>query len=165
MAKSSPSPRIPTDPHHDLFYGFPNSYGSLGYALRLKIELEPTKPFVHLRHLRFDSAEAMTAAIEQISAQGEHDGSRVDFLDGTVFSPTEQYLTLGEMVGRLPAGLTLSDYTGMDIYYRSIQSKNARRPHHPRLPLALGHRLVLVLARIRHAEAGDPQVVAEVQTA
>ena len=113
----------PADPHHDLFYGFPNSYGSLGYALRLKIELEPTKPFVHLRHLRFDSAEAMTAAIEQISAQGEHDGSRVDFLDGTVFSPTEQYLTLGEMVGSLPPGLTLSDYTGMDIYYRSIQGK------------------------------------------
>ncbi|HBJ72348.1 MAG TPA: FAD-linked oxidase, partial [Actinobacteria bacterium] len=29
------------DPHRDLFYGFPNSYGSLGYALRIKIELEP----------------------------------------------------------------------------------------------------------------------------
>jgi FAD/FMN-containing dehydrogenase len=113
----------PADPHRDLFYGFPNSYGSLGYALRLKIELEPTRPFVHLRHLRFDSAEAMTDAIEQISGQGEHDGSRVDFLDGTVFSPTEQYLTLGEMVGRLPAELALSDYTGMDVYYRSIQTK------------------------------------------
>jgi len=113
----------PADPHHDLFYGFPNSYGSLGYALRLKIELEPTKPFVHLRHLRYDSAAAMTQAVEQISSQGDYEGARVDFLDGTVFSPTEQYLTLGEMVGRLPEGLTLSDYTGMDVYYRSIQSK------------------------------------------
>ena len=27
------------DPHRDLFHGFPNSYGSLGYALRLRIEL------------------------------------------------------------------------------------------------------------------------------
>jgi hypothetical protein len=26
----------------DLFFGFPNSYGTLGYALRLRIELEPT---------------------------------------------------------------------------------------------------------------------------
>ena len=25
------------DPHRDLYYGFPNSYGTLGYALRLKI--------------------------------------------------------------------------------------------------------------------------------
>ncbi|HEY7821715.1 MAG TPA: FAD-binding oxidoreductase, partial [Acidimicrobiia bacterium] len=113
----------PSDPHRDLFFGFPNSYGSLGYALRLRIELEPTKPFVHLRHVRFDSAEEMTSAIEQISHAREHAGHRVDFLDGTVFSPTEQYLTLGEMVGQLPEGLTLSDYTGMDIYYRSIQTK------------------------------------------
>lgn len=113
----------PSDPHRDLFFGFPNSYGSLGYALRLRIELEPTKPFVHLRHVRFDSAEEMTSAIQQISHAREHAGHRVDFLDGTVFSPTEQYLTLGEMVGQLPVGLTLSDYTGMDIYYRSIQTK------------------------------------------
>ena len=111
------------DPHRDLFFGFANSYGSLGYALRLKIELEPTKPFVHLRHLRFDTAEEMTRVLTEISASHEYEGSRVDFLDGTVFSPTEQYLTLGEMVGRLPEGLILSDYTGMDIYYRSIQSK------------------------------------------
>ena len=111
------------DPHRDLFFGFANSYGSLGYALRLKIELEPTKPFVHLRHLRFDTAEEMTRVLTEVSATHEYDGRRVDFLDGTVFSPTEQYLTLGEMVGRLPDGLTLSDYTGMDIYYRSIQNK------------------------------------------
>ncbi|MFM1918295.1 MAG: hypothetical protein RJB01_1810, partial [Actinomycetota bacterium] len=111
------------DPHRDLFYGFPNSYGSLGYALRIKIELEPTKPFVRLRHLRFATAEAMTQAIAELSANREYDGMRIDFLDGTVFSPTEQYLTLGEMVGEIPAGMKLSDYTGMDIYYRSIQSK------------------------------------------
>ena len=111
------------DPNRDLFFGFANSYGSLGYALRLKIELEQTKPFVHLRHLRFDSAEEMTAALMTISNESYYDGHHVDFLDGTVFSPTEQYLTLGEMVARLPDGLALSDYTGMDIYYRSIQRK------------------------------------------
>ncbi len=111
------------DPHRDLFFGFANSYGSLGYALRLKIELEPTKPFVHLRHVRFDTAEEMTRVLTEISKSHEYNGNRVDFLDGTVFSATEQYLTLGEMVSRLPDGLTLSDYTGMDVYYRSIQSK------------------------------------------
>jgi FAD/FMN-containing dehydrogenase len=46
---------------------------------------------------------------------------RVDFLDGTVFSAHEQYLTLGEMVDSVPKGLSVSDYTGMGIYYRSIQ--------------------------------------------
>ena len=111
------------DPHRDLFYGFPNSYGSLGYALRLKIELEPTKPFVLLRHVRFATAEAMTAEMARIASSREFDGRTVDFLDGTVFSPAEQYLTVGTMVDTAPAGLTPSDYTGMDIYYRSIQQR------------------------------------------
>ena len=110
------------DPHRDLFFTFPNSYGSLGYALRLKIDLEPTKPFVHITHLRFDSAEALTVAMQDLSASAMFNESPVHFLDGTVFSPTEQYLTVGTMVGALPAGKNTSDYTGMSIYYRSIQN-------------------------------------------
>ena len=110
------------DPHQDLFYSFPNSYGSLGYALRLKIDLEPTKPFVHITHLRFDSAEALTVAMQDLSASAMFNESPVHFLDGTVFSPTEQYLTVGTMIGALPSGKKTSDYTGMSIYYRSIQN-------------------------------------------
>lgn len=110
------------DPHRDLFYGFPNSYGSLGYALRLRIELEPVKPFVLLRHVRFITAQAMTDAIREISSTRTFESRTVDFLDGTVFSADEQYLTIGTMVDELPAGMTPSDYTGMGIYYRSIQS-------------------------------------------
>ncbi|MBO0747117.1 MAG: FAD-binding oxidoreductase, partial [Acidimicrobiaceae bacterium] len=52
--------------HADLFTGFPNSYGTLGYALRLKIELEPTRPYVHLRHLRFGAITSLVAALEQV---------------------------------------------------------------------------------------------------
>ena len=114
----------PDDPHRDLFFGFPNSYGSLGYALRLRIELEPTKPYVLLRHVRFATAEAMAEAMTAIAVSREYEGRHVDFLDGTVFSPDEQYLTLGTMVDSLPAGVTASDYTGMGIYYRSIQSRS-----------------------------------------
>ena len=43
----------PDNEHRDLFFGFPNSYGTLGYALRLVIELEPVQPYVALRHERF----------------------------------------------------------------------------------------------------------------
>jgi len=111
------------DPHRDLFYGFPNSYGSLGYALRLKIELEPTKPYVLLRHVRYSTAQAMASAMQEITQSRLFEGRSVDFLDGTVFSTDEQYLTIATMVDELPTGLDLSDYTGMDIYYRSIQRK------------------------------------------
>src|SRR3546814_18809623 len=38
--------------HADLFRTFPNSYGSLGYATRLRIELEPVEPYVRSEERR-----------------------------------------------------------------------------------------------------------------
>jgi len=108
--------------HRDLYYGFPNSYGTLGYTLRLKIELEPVKPYVRLRHVPFASAQAMADAMTHIVDTHEWEGEAVDFLDGTVFSAKEQYLTLGRMTDDA-GGQRPSDYTGMDVYYRSIQRK------------------------------------------
>ncbi len=99
--------------HRDLFYGFPNSYGTLGYALRLKIELQPVKPFVELRHVRFDSAAACAEAIDELAPH-------VDFIDGTVFGPDEVYLSLGTFAD---SATHVSDYTGNRIYYRSIQER------------------------------------------
>src|SRR3989338_8731820 len=42
----------PDNEQRDLFYGFPNSYGTLGYALRLKALVVPVKKFVRLTHVR-----------------------------------------------------------------------------------------------------------------
>ncbi|MGB2969890.1 MAG: FAD-binding oxidoreductase [Candidatus Nanopelagicales bacterium] len=113
------------DPYRDLYLSFPNSYGSLGYALRLKIELTPVSRFVLLRHVRFDTAERLTASLASITETREYEGESVDFLDGAVFSPTEQYLTLGRWSEVLPEGRNMpSDYTDMDIYYRSIQHRH-----------------------------------------
>ncbi|GLZ14304.1 FAD-linked oxidase [Actinomadura sp. NBRC 104425] len=109
------------DEHADLFYGFPNSYGTLGYTLRLKIELMPVKPYVRLRHLRYGSAEACAKAIAELCEAGEYEGEPVDFLDGTVFGPGEAYLTVGTFTDRAPY---TSDYTGQKIYYRSIQQRS-----------------------------------------
>src|SRR6186997_2560258 len=44
----------PQNEHRHLFFGFPNSYGTLGYALRLRARTTPVKPFVELRHSRLD---------------------------------------------------------------------------------------------------------------
>ena len=101
--------------HSDLFRGFPNSYGTLGYALRLTIELEPVRPFVRLCHVPFSDPAACFAAMEEICAAGAH-----DFVDGTVFGPDEMYLTLGTFTDDAPDP---SDYTGMQVYYRSIQER------------------------------------------
>jgi FAD/FMN-containing dehydrogenase len=107
-----------TNEHADLLYGFPNSYGSLGYALRLRIELEPVQPYVHLRHLRFSSVASCVSALDSVVTQGSFGDERVDFVDGTWFTDDESYLSLGTFVGSAPA---TSDYTGQSIYYRSIK--------------------------------------------
>ncbi|MEU6038070.1 FAD-binding oxidoreductase [Actinomadura sp. NPDC047616] len=107
--------------HSDLFFGFPNSYGTLGYSLRLKVELIPVKPYVRLRHLRYGSAEACAKAIAELSEAKEYEGEPIDFLDGTVFGPGEAYLTVGSFADSAPY---TSDYTGQKIYYRSIQERS-----------------------------------------
>ncbi|RDH77509.1 FAD-binding oxidoreductase [Mycolicibacterium moriokaense] len=106
----------------DLFHAFPNSYGTLGYSVRLKIELEPVKPFVALRHLRFHSLEALIAAMDRIIETGGVDGIPIDYLDGVVFSADESYLCVGVQTST-PG--PVSDYTGKHIYYRSIQHDGA----------------------------------------
>ena len=108
----------------DLFYAFPNSYGSLGYAVRLRIELEPVRPYVALRHLRFSELDELSEAVGRIGAERSWAGEPVDFLDGVVFGPGEAYLTLG--CWQPSAGAEgASDYTGAGIYYRSIRERRS----------------------------------------
>jgi FAD/FMN-containing dehydrogenase len=110
----------PEGEHADLFSAFPNSYGSLGYATRLRIRLEKVPTRVALRHVRFDSADDAIKVIHELGQTGEHDGRRVDAVDGTAFSPDEVYLSLAEFTD---APIDVSDYTGQDVYYRSIQQR------------------------------------------
>ena len=111
---------ITTRPGEDLFDTFPNSYGSLGYATRLRIRLERVPSHVALRHLRYDDAGLLAKDIAEIVETREHAGERVDGLDGVAFAPGEYYLTLARWSD--DPGPT-SDYTGRQIYYRSIQER------------------------------------------
>ena len=105
----------PGGPHADLYRGFANSYGTLGYALRLVIDLLPVRPYVRLEHRRVASAD-LSAVISEVCAD-----ESVDFVDGTVFEPGEQYLTIGRLTG--DPGPGTSDYTGQQIFYRSIRER------------------------------------------
>jgi FAD/FMN-containing dehydrogenase len=101
--------------HADLFFGFPNSYGTLGYALRVKAKTISVKPYVRLQHLPFTDAKIFFGELEQILRAGD-----ADFVDGTVFSPQRLFITLGRFTDSAPY---TSDYTYKHIYYRSIGEK------------------------------------------
>ena len=121
---------VTTVPGDDLFDAFPNSYGSLGYATRLRIALERVPSYVALRHVRFDDPGLLAKTIEEITRTREYDGEPVDGLDGVAFAPGEYYLTLarwsddlGFEARELAPQPAVSDYTGQQVYYRSIQER------------------------------------------
>ena len=66
----------PDGEHAELFATFPNSYGTVGYALRLTINLVPVKPFVRLRHLPFSSVDDLTAALTEACETARTTGRR-----------------------------------------------------------------------------------------
>jgi FAD/FMN-containing dehydrogenase len=109
-------------PGDDLFDTFPNSYGSLGYATRLRIRLEQAPAYVALRHVRFDDAALLAKTVAEVVEAREHDGTRVDALDGVAFAPGESYLTMATWV-EATGSTDVSDYTGQRVYYRSIRER------------------------------------------
>ena len=121
---------VSPDHHRDLYRAFPNSYGTLGYAVQLRIALETVQPFVELRHVRYHSVAELVEAMARIVETGGLDGTKVDYLDGVVFSADEGYLCIGRQTST-PG--PVSDYTGQDIYYRSIQHSSGTQ--HDRLTI------------------------------
>src|SRR5262249_21888093 len=95
----------PTNEHSDLFFGFPHSYGTLGYALRVRAKAFPAKTYVALTHIRHGDAGAF---FQDLAASCDR---AVDFVDGVVFAPDEMYLVIGEFADEAPY---TSDYTFMN---------------------------------------------------
>lgn len=109
----------PANGNADLFFGLANSYGTLGYVLRARVRLVPARPYVEVRHLRFDDPGAAFEALRTLADAGCDDrGAEIDFLDGCAFGPREIYLSPGRFVDEAPFA---SDYTYRRIYYRSLR--------------------------------------------
>lgn len=106
----------PDNEHKDLFYGFPNSYGTLGYTLRVKTQTVRTRPYVELKHTRFDDAQAYFRELAR-----RCDDATIDFLDGAVFGERDLVLTAARFVDQAPY---TSDYTFEHIFYRSLRERD-----------------------------------------
>ena len=107
--------------HSDLFHGFPNSYGTLGYALGLTIELSRSSRTCTCAHFRFSDPKTCMTAITEIARRRQLPGppGRLPRRDG--LRTAELYLTVGAVQSTRPRGV--SDYTGQDIYYLSLQRR------------------------------------------
>ena len=105
------SPRENTE----LFYGLPNSFGSLGYVLSAKVKLTPVKPYLYVTNTSYSSSDEFVTEIQEAI-----EDSSTDFLDGMITGPGNFHLMRGTMVDEAP-------YTNQyiqDIYHKSIPERS-----------------------------------------
>lgn len=99
----------------DLYHALPNSYGTLGYILRARIQLIPAKPYVHLTTTRFADARAY---LEAMRAATEDQG--IDFIEGLFFSADSFFLMTARFADKVPH---LDDIVRREIYYKLVQQR------------------------------------------
>ena len=97
----------PDNEFSDLFYALPNSYGTLGYILRVKIRLIDVKPYVQMNVRKYDRIEDFLNAMKVATTYKE-----LSFIEGMIYSKNEMYLITSVDVSHVQE---LDD-----IYYHSI---------------------------------------------
>ena len=105
----------------DLFHSVHGSYGTLGLLTKVAFRLVPAAAHVELTYRHLGSFEAFDAALREacrLDVDHHH-----DLVDGIVFGPDHFVLCLGRFVER--PSRPPSDYTGVDIYYRSVEHRAA----------------------------------------
>jgi hypothetical protein len=104
----------PDNKYSDLFYGLPNSYGTLGYILRVKIQLRPVKPYVELHTERFtDYTTFLRAMYDATNVSAYH------YIESLIYSANDMYLvTCKEKETVKPT--ELKSIYGSTIFYKEI---------------------------------------------
>lgn len=105
--------------HRDLFFAFANSYGTLGYALRIVLKVIPAGKYVELKHQHFNQPEAYFAKLEKLCAEN-HEAGAWDYIEGVAFNRRDMVISSGRFVDSAPY---LHNYKKQHIYYLSIQNR------------------------------------------
>lgn len=100
----------------DLFYGLPNSYGTLGYILRAMIRLIPAQPYVHMATRRFSDIDAF---LDAMRAATEEDG--IDFVEGLFIDENRLYLTCSRFRDTVPR---VDDIMRKHIFYKLLLARS-----------------------------------------
>jgi hypothetical protein len=95
-----------------LFYGLPNSYGTLGYILRATVKLRRAKPYVKLHTERLRN----TAKLVQMMKQASED-SECDYIESLVYSPDELYITTSQQIDQ---AAEVGSIYGSTVFYQEI---------------------------------------------
>lgn len=103
----------PDNENADLFFGLPNSYGTLGYILKAKIRLIPAQAYVCIENTRHDSIASYLNSLSQAIQDPSN-----DFVEGLFYSNQELYLTASRMCEQAPE---VVDIYREHIYYKLLR--------------------------------------------
>ena len=128
----------PDNEHRDLFHALPNSYGTLGYALKLTARTTPVKRHVHVEHRSHGDPAGYFAELGRLCSRARHRFSRWRRLRPRCAGRDHRTLRRGRPLRQR-------------LHVRAHLLPVAARAHDrlsddARLPVAMGYRLVLVLA-------------------
>ncbi|HSA60187.1 MAG TPA: FAD-binding oxidoreductase [bacterium] len=99
----------------DVFHMIHGSYGTLGIISKLKFRLIDAKPFVRMDYVTYKTFGDLTKGVlEQTDA---------DFIDAIVHSPDRNVLCAGTFMEAPPTGVRPSDYTWLNVFYKSTREK------------------------------------------
>ena len=98
--------------YKDLFEAMPNSLGSFGYILRLRMRIQKTRPFVHIQKTWVDTPKKF---IDALNAACDKERGH-DFVDGVAISEQGGVVVTGDFVNSPPSGVSASKYCFKQFY-------------------------------------------------
>ena len=102
--------------YKDLFHALANSYGTLGYVLRAKIQLKPVKRFVWLTTAKFTLIDKFLKAASTATKD-----TSIDYVEGLAYSKTKLYLTTGKSTN---TSENLKSIYTTSPFYKEISKNN-----------------------------------------
>jgi FAD/FMN-containing dehydrogenase len=105
--------------YRDLFFAFPNSYGTLGYALRIVLKIVPCEKYVELKHQHFNQPRPYFEKLEKICLENHRSG-HYDFIEGVAFNRRDLVISTGSFIDSAPY---THNYKKMHVYYKSIANR------------------------------------------
>lgn len=105
----------PDNEHADLFWAIPNSLGSFGYLLRLRMRVQPSKPLVRLQKTWYSSPEALIAGLEKECKVPEN-----DYVDAVALSATGGMVITGRFVDSPAADEAVQAYGVWPQFYPTL---------------------------------------------
>lgn len=105
----------PEGEYADLFKAVPNSLGSFGYLLRLRMRVQKAKPLVQFEKVWKSSPEALVSGLEEACKRED-----LDYVDAVALGETGGMLLTAKFVDKAPKGHEVMLYGVWPQFYPSL---------------------------------------------